>query len=58
MAHFANLNSEWLQQGKHHAGIVVSTQRPIGDLLRRVLHLAGTLDAEEMHDRIEFLSDW
>lgn len=58
VAHFAKLSAEWLQQGRHHAGIVLSTQRPIGDLLRRVLHLAGTLDAEEMCDRIEFLSDW
>ena len=58
VAHFAKLNAKWLQQGRHHAGIVVSTQRPLGDLLHRVLRLAETLDAEEMHDRIEFLSDW
>ena len=58
VAHFAKLNAEWLQQSKRHAGIVVSIQRPIGDLLRRVLPLAGTLDAEEMPNRIAFLSDW
>ena len=58
VAHFAKLSAEWLQQGRHHAGIVVSIQRPIGDLLRRVVHLAGKLGADEMHDRIEFLSDW
>ena len=47
-----------MQQGRHHAGIALSSQRPVGDLLRRLLHLAGTLEAGAMHDRLEFLSDW
>jgi hypothetical protein len=58
VGHFADRHADWLRQGRHHAGIVVSSQRPIGDLLRRLLHLAGTLDAEAMRDRLEFLSDW
>src|SRR5206468_1368772 len=41
VAHFARLHTTWLRQGRHHAGIVVSSQRPIGDVLRRLLHLAG-----------------
>lgn len=56
--HFANLHREWLTAGKHHAGIIVSERRPRGDLLRRVLRLARTLTAEEMVDRLEYLSDW
>jgi hypothetical protein len=55
---FARLHSEWVTQGLHHAGIVVSRQRPIGDAFRRLLHLAQTLSAEEMHDRLEYLSNW
>lgn len=43
---------------QHHAGIIVSFQRPIGDMLRRLLHLANVLDADTMLDRLEFLSDW
>ncbi|GEM_PF-2347508 len=43
---------------RHHAGIVVSTQRAIGDLLRRIVNLTSTLDAESMQDRLEYLSDW
>jgi len=39
-------------------GIVVSSQRPIGDVVRRLLHLSGELDAESMRDRLEFLGDW
>ncbi len=58
VAHFAALHAAWLAEGRHHAGIIVSTQRPIGDLLRRILNLAGALDAENMQDRLEYLSDW
>jgi hypothetical protein len=55
---FSDLHRDWLTAGKHHAGIIVSDQRPLGDLLRRVLRLARTLTAEEMVDRLEYLSDW
>lgn len=55
---FANLHREWLTAGKHHAGIIVSDQRPLGDLLRRVLRLARTLTADEIAYRLEYLSDW
>ncbi len=58
VAHFARLHATWLQQGRHHAGIIVSNQRPIGDTVRCLLHLSGSLDAESMHDRLEFLGDW
>lgn len=42
VAHFSALHSNWIQSGQSHAGIVVSSQRPIGDMLRRLLHLART----------------
>lgn len=58
VAHFSQIHSEWLSRGEHHAGLVLSSQRPIGDVLRRMIHLGGKLDAETMIDRIEFLSDW
>jgi hypothetical protein len=58
VGHFANLHSMRITQGRHHAGIILSSQRPIGDVIRRLLHLANTLDAESMRDRLEFLSDW
>lgn len=56
--HFANLHSVRLAEGRHHAGIIVSSQRPVGDVIRRLLRLASALDAESMRDRLEFLSDW
>jgi hypothetical protein len=58
VAHFAALHTTWLRQGGHHAGIIVSSQRPIGDAVRRLLHLCVELDAESMRDRLEFLSRW
>jgi hypothetical protein len=58
VAHFADLHSQWLKQERHHTGIVVSQQRPIGDLLRRLLNLSSQLQQEAMQDRLEFLSDW
>jgi uncharacterized protein with PIN domain len=56
--HFTSRHAEWLRHGLQHAGIIVSQQRPIGDVLRRLLHLASTLEAHQMRDRLEFLSDW
>jgi len=58
VGHFARLHHEWLGGSRHHAGIVVSRQRPIGDLLRRVLALATALNAGDMRDRLEYLSRW
>ena len=58
VAHFARLHGEWISRERHHAGVVVSSQRPIGDVLRRLIHLANTLDADRMRDRLEFLGDW
>ena len=58
VADFAALHADWIARNRNHAGIVVSGQRNVGDLLRRVLHLAGTLDAAAMQNRLEYASDW
>jgi hypothetical protein len=55
---FARLHHEWMTQGKQHAGIVVSQQRPIGDVLSRLLHLGSTLGDQDMVNRLEYLSNW
>src|SRR5687767_166821 len=55
---YARLHKEWTAHSKHHAGIVVSSQRPIGDLLRRVIALASSLSAEDMRNRLEYLGNW
>ena len=55
---FARLHVTWMKAGLHHAGVVLSRQRPIGDVLRRLTHLASRLDARTMVDRLEYLSNW
>jgi hypothetical protein len=57
VAHFATLHATWLRDGRHHAGIVVSGQRPIGETIRRLSHLAASLKAESMRNRLEYRSD-
>ncbi len=57
---FCRIHSEWLTQCKSHAGIILAHQRQfsVGGQMRRLLRLIGTMSAEEMQDRLEFLSDW
>jgi Domain of unknown function (DUF5615) len=58
VAHFAAMHTNWMRQNRHHAGIVLSSQRSLRDLLRRLKRLAAALDSEAMCDRLEFLTDW
>lgn len=58
VAHFARLHGARLLDQKHHAGIIVSSQRSIGMTLQRLLNLARTVSAEDMRDRLEYLSHW
>jgi hypothetical protein len=55
---FARLHNEWMLRGDHHAGVVVSQQTSIGDVIRRLLNLSAVLSDDEMIDRLEFLSNW
>ena len=57
---FYRLHTLYLQQAKHHAGIILSRQQEysVGDQMRRLLRLIGELTAEDMNDRVEFLSMW
>jgi hypothetical protein len=58
VAHFAALHTAWIRQGRHHAGIVVSSQRLVGDVVRRLLRLSRAKDAPALCDQLEFLGDW
>ncbi len=55
---FAQLHYQWLEDDRRHAGVIVSRQRPIGEAVRGLLNLARSLEAEDMQDRLEFLSNW
>lgn len=55
-----SLHIRLLEQGESHAGIIVAEQQrySIGEEMRRILRLVGTLTSEDMIDRMEFLSAW
>lgn len=56
---FCRLHTEFLREGKEHAGIVVAGQGPsVGERLRRLLKLNDALTREEMRNRLEYLSNW
>jgi hypothetical protein len=54
---FAKLHTEYLATDRHHAGIIISAQLPVGLILRRLLKLLHTRSAAQMHDWLEYLSD-
>ena len=57
---FYDLHASRLTAGKSHAGIILARQQvySIGELMRRLLRLIAAKSAEEMKDRVEFLSAW
>ncbi len=60
VGHFCSLHAQWLAQQRSHAGIILTQQQqfPVGEQMRRLLRLIAALTADDMHNRLEFLSDW
>ena len=57
---FCRLHSEFLREGRHHAGIIIGDQQTvsIGEELRRLLRICEANTADDMRDSLEFLSNW
>jgi len=55
---FARVNKRIMNQGGSHYGIIISDQLPVGDLLKRFMKLWFKLSAEEIKNRLEYLSNW
>jgi hypothetical protein len=55
---FVQLHQIYLEEDKHHAGIVVSDQLQVGLLTKRLLKLLDAKTTGEMQDWLEFLSNW
>ena len=57
---FQRIHSEYMSQGRSHAGIILAAQQrySIGERIRRLQKLIAVRSAEEMENRLEFLSDW
>jgi len=60
MGDFCRLHAQWIAEQRSHAGIVVARQQhySVGEQLRRLLKLIAARTADEMRNRLEFLSDW
>lgn len=55
---FPRIYYEFIRCGNHHGGIIIAKQISVGEIVRSFLHLASNLSAEDMKDRLEYLSNW
>ncbi|MEO8168753.1 MAG: hypothetical protein ABI623_10925, partial [bacterium] len=57
---YLRLHGEYLAKGVPHNGVVLARQQQysVGEQLRRLLRLIAAVPAEEMINRVEFLSGW
>jgi len=56
--HFVPLVRLWYEAGREHAGVVLSTQLPPGELLKQVERLLITLSAEELENTIRWSQEF
>jgi hypothetical protein len=57
---FLPLHTEFLRQGRRHAGIIIGDQQTasIGEEIRRLIKISEAKTAVEMNNSLEFLSNW
>ena len=57
---FYKIHSDWMRGGRNHFGIILGHQQrySIGEQTYRLLRLAHRFTAEDMRNRVEFLSNW
>ena len=57
---FCALHSKFLRDGRMHAGIIVGEQQRfrVGEQMRRLLRILVAREPADMHNRVEFLSNW
>ena len=57
---FYRLHSEYLAQGRRHAGIILMQQQRLStsEQMRRLLRLIASKSGDEMESWVEFLSAW
>jgi predicted nuclease of predicted toxin-antitoxin system len=57
---YCRLNSRMMHEGKSHCGIIASVQKRhhLGERALRIVHIHSQLSAEDMKDRLEYLSNW
>jgi Holliday junction resolvasome RuvABC endonuclease subunit len=55
---FPRIHYEFMEKGLSHKGVIVAKQVSIAEMVKRLLRLAAKLTAEDMEDRLEYLSNW
>jgi Domain of unknown function (DUF5615) len=57
---FYRIHAEWIAAERDHSGIILAErqQYSVGEQIRRLSLLIETLSAEDMRNRVEFLSGW
>lgn len=57
---FYRLHTTFLTQGEFHGGIILAQQQrySLGEQMRGILRLIAVKSAEEMQNKVEFLSAW
>jgi len=57
---FCRLHSEYIRQGRHHAGINIGDQQAvsIGEEMRRLLRIGDAKNADDMRDNLDYLGNW
>jgi len=54
---FAELHNEFLREGQHHSGIILSKQLPVSVIVKRLLKLLSLLTSEDIENNILWLAD-
>ncbi len=55
---FPRLHYALTGKGGHHCGIIIAKQISVGEIVKSILRLSTVLSAEDMRDRLEYLSNW
>lgn len=55
---FSPMSSIWYDAGKDHAGIILSTEIPPGELVKRTTRLLQTISAEEIKNSARWLDEF
>lgn len=58
MRDFVPLARLWYKHDQKHAGIILSTQLPPGELLKQMEQLLATLSADELYNTVRWLQEF
>jgi hypothetical protein len=60
IADFHAIHADWMARSQDHSGIILAqqTRYSVGEQIRRIIRLTGSISGEEMKNREEFLNRW